>query len=426
MTLTASVARIGRGKESKRLPKMFLSRLISHCEPDGSLVLDLQKEAGASFRCGPFSRGMPWQKWSDSGWVDTTPDPDVQLVNRAHAAHPGIPVLEYLQDWPQDLIGLLYPIWFGQAQILQLCARHGAARDLVWSNTVLLWLIAARIQEDPAWRPDLAKLLSLTQREILGRVLDLTDVRSEQVRFLRKVVIMDGDQRALEEICRAVADINAVSRMHHWRRLPSNLLHLLPGPLLHRLHWLAGRVGQVGERWEVDHILGDRLPLLTDTSRLLEPYPLAVSTHLLAAHGRNFDDLRRLHNLLVLMLNSEPEATGTRDRFLGPPPIPSDSRFQAITTLGALREEGRTMRHCVATRARDVLAGHCYIYRVFLPNERGTLQVGIQANGYVVDEFRLADNAEPSLNAWDEVELWVEYGWAARSHAKTFPVPAID
>ena len=66
---------------------MFLSRLISRCEPDGSLVLDLQKEAGASFRCGPFSRGMPWQKWSDSGWVDTTPDPDVQLVNRAHAAH---------------------------------------------------------------------------------------------------------------------------------------------------------------------------------------------------------------------------------------------------------------------------------------------------------------------------------------------------
>jgi hypothetical protein len=84
------------------------------------------------------------------------------------------------------------------------------------------------------------------------------------------------------------------------------------------------------------------------------------------------------------------------------------------------------MRHCVATRARDVLAGHCYIYRVFLPNERGTLQVGIQANGYVVDEFRLADNEEPSLEAWDEVELWVEDGWAARSRAKKFPVPAID
>jgi hypothetical protein len=80
----------------------------------------------------------------------------------------GIPVLEYLQDWPQDLIGLLYPTWFGQAQILQLCARHCAARDLIWSNAVLLWLIAARIQEDPAWRPDLAKLLSLTQRDILG------------------------------------------------------------------------------------------------------------------------------------------------------------------------------------------------------------------------------------------------------------------
>ena len=154
-----------------------------------------------------------------------------------------------------------------------------------------------------------------------------------------------------------MADGNAVSSMRHWRMLPSNLLPLLPGPLLHRLHWLAERLGHVGERWEVDHIIGDRLPLLTDTSRLLEPYLPTVSRHLLAAHGRSFDDLCRLHNLLVLMLNSEPEATGKRDRSLGPPPIPSNSRFQAITTLRALREEGRTMRHCVATRARDVLTG---------------------------------------------------------------------
>ena len=52
--------------------------------------------------------------------------------------------------------------------------------------------------------------------------------------------------------------------------------------------------------------------------------------------------------------------------------------------------------------------------------------MGIQENGYVVDEFRLADNEEPSLEAWDDVELWVEDGWAARSRAKKFHVPAID
>ena len=396
---------------------MFLSRLISRCEPDGSLVLDLQKEFGATFRCGPFSRGMPWEKLSDGRWVDTTPDPDVQLINRAHAAHPGLPVLEYLRDWPQDLLAVLYPIWFGQAQIMQLCARYGAARDLAWSNPVLLWLVAARILEDPAWQPDLRQLLSLTQRAILGHLLDQADVRPEQVRFLRKIVIMDGDHRALEEIRRTVAASDAVSSMRHWRRVPSDLLHILPGRLLPNLHWLARRLGQVSERWEIDHIIGDRLTLLTDTSRLLEPHPAMASRRLLSAHGRDFDDLHRLHNLLVLMLNSEPELTGKRDRFLGPPPIPSDSRFQAITTLRALRDEGRAMRHCVATRARDVLAGHCYIYRVFLPKERGTLQVGIQGDGYVVDAFRLADNEEPSPEAWDEVELWVEQGWVGRKLA---------
>jgi len=130
-------------------------------------------------------------------------------------------------------------------------------------------------------------------------------------------------------------------------------LHLLPAPLRHRQYWHTEGRGQVAERREFDHILGDRLPLLIDTSRLLKPYPIPVSTHLLAAHGRNFDDLRRLHNLLVLILNSEPEASGEGHRSLGPPPIPSDARFQAITTLEAPSEEGWAIRHFLAIRATE-------------------------------------------------------------------------
>jgi hypothetical protein len=83
------------------------------------------------------------------------------------------------------------------------------------------------------------------------------------------------------------------------------------------------------------------------------------------------------------------------------------------------------MRHCVATRARDVLAGHCYIYRVFLPNERGTLQVGIQATAtwWTSSDSQTTRNLHwrpgtRSNSGWK--------GWAARSRAKKFPVPAID
>ena len=54
------------------------------------------------------------------------------------------------------------------------------------------------------------------------------------------------------------------------------------------------------------------------------------------------------------------------------------------------------MRHCVATRADDGLAGECYVYRVNLTGERGTLQVGIRPDGLLIDEFRLRNNAEPS------------------------------
>ena len=91
----------------------------------------------------------------------------------------------------------------------------------------------------------------------------------------------------------------------------------------------------------------------------------------------------------------------------GPPPIPSSEHFQAITTVGELWTEGREMRHCVAVRAEDVRAGHCYVYRVTVAGERGTLQVGMREEGLVIDEFRLAGNANPSSAAWAAAHAWI-------------------
>jgi len=39
------------------------------------------------------------------------------------------------------------------------------------------------------------------------------------------------------------------------------------------------------------------------------------------------------------------------------PPIPSDERFQAITTAAEIVREGEQMHHCVVTRASDAMAG---------------------------------------------------------------------
>lgn len=54
------------------------------------------------------------------------------------------------------------------------------------------------------------------------------------------------------------------------------------------------------------------------------------------------------------------------------------------------------------------ISGDCYIYRIELCGERGTLQVGITDNGLVIDDFFLKRNAEPSPDAWMAVRQWLE------------------
>ncbi len=94
------------------------------------------------------------------------------------------------------------------------------------------------------------------------------------------------------------------------------------------------------------------------------------------------------------------------------PPIPSDERFAAIANVAELIQEAERMKHCVVTRAADVAAGACALYRVKVAGERATLELSLGPNGepLEIDQFRLACNAEPSAAAWGAAQNWLEEG----------------
>lgn len=410
---------------------MFLSALVSRYHADGSLEVDLREHDGPLVRFGPFAAGMPWYRWRSDGcietlkvgkrsaaeteyrwrsegWVETAFDWGARLVNRAHESRCDLPVLRYLQGWPRDLIGTLEPIWHAQTSVMQLCALHPAARDLAHANAILLWLAGARYAEEAGWRERLPRLLALPQRELLAAVLDRPQVRPAQVRLLRKVVLMDGRQSTLGQIRDLVRDEEAVLALSHWRRLPSSLIPLVRGRLLGHLNWLRDQLGDTADRWLLGEIVEPRLDLLRDTSRMLEGYPRRGTDRLVTQFCRDWAGVQRVHDALITMGGGDDGSNFDPSLAFGPPPIPSNDQFQAITTVGELREEGRRMRHCVATRAEDVLAGGCYIYRVRIRGERGTLQVGIKPQGLVIDEFRLRGNTDPSPAAWAAAQAWFE------------------
>ena len=400
---------------------MFLSALISRFEPDGSLVVDLGDTGGPVVRYGAYAAGMPWHRASAGGWVETAFDWGAHLVNRAHEARRDLPVLRYLREWPQDVVEAVEPLWHVQSTVLQLCALYPAARDLVRANLMLLWLVAARYAEDAAWRARLPDLLPLPQRELLAAVLDVPQVRPAQVRLLQKIALLDGEGATLRGIRQVVADEGTVMAFSHWRRLPSNLLPLVSGPMLRNLRWLGDYLAATNNPWIVRHVLEDRIALLVDTSRMLERRIPHASDQAIGRWCRDWGHIEHLHDLLLddwLAGGGDDDDEFDPEIGFGPPPLLSDQHFRAIKTVGELREEGRAMRHCVATRAPDVLAGKCYIYRVDVAGERGTLQVGIgPGRGCVIDEFRLRANGEPSPPAWAAARAWLQ-GAASRTGAR--------
>ena len=87
-------------------------------------------------------------------------------------------------------------------------------------------------------------------------------------------------------------------------------------------------------------------------------------------------------------------------------------QFQAITTAAELVQEADRMKHCVVTRASEVMAGSCALYRVNVAGQRATLELAVGRNGepLAIEEFRLACNLRPSEAAWRAAREWLEEG----------------
>jgi hypothetical protein len=215
----------------------------------------------------------------------------------------------------------------------------------------------------------------------------------------------------LHQVRQIAADEEMVMALRHWQRLPTPLLALARGPLLLHLHWLREELAATRNRWMLGQIIERHGSLIRDTSRMLHQLGHEHTDAALSRFARAPGGLARLHEILVRALN-DPDtdvhaSIANAALSFGAPPIPSNAVFQAITTVGELYDEGREMRHCVATRAEDILARTCYVYRVDVNGERGTLQVGIRPDGLVIDEFRLRNNAEPSPAAWESAVEWI-------------------
>jgi hypothetical protein len=397
---------------------MFLSALVTQLEPDGSLVVDLTDECGPVLKSGALDAGMPWARLEGGRWVPTDHDYGVLLVSDAHERRPELPVQRYLISLTSEEFATLNRVRYLQATVLQLFARWSEARDLLRANPVLLWLVAERYAAEPAVRHRVPEMLLKPRKELLEWVLGQS-VKPTQVRWLGKLLLTSGDRAALGTVRRAVADPALVSKLRHWQCVPSGFLPLiLESPGIAELAWLREEAAAIHNDYDAARVVQRYRRLLRDTVRMIglvnaavQEAPIDLRTYQSAKsvgvlHDRLLTVARKLGWAKLLEADVAPTQT-----FPAPPILP-DERFAAIVNVAELIQEAEKMKHCVATRAGDVMAGVCALYRVNVAGERATLELSLGPSGepLAIDQFRLACNAEPSQAAWAAAQRWLEEG----------------
>ena len=401
---------------------MFLSPQVSALESDGSLVVDLADKRGPRLRFGPIDAGMDWSRWEADRWVPTDHDYGVLLVNKAHESRKALPILDYLAGVPEHVLGILDCVRYVQATVLQLWARWPSAQDLLQNNFALLWILASEYVVSPDRRHLILDALNLPQRDLLSVILRQRP-RQAQVRLLRRVVLDSGNREALLNIRRFVADGERVMRFRHWPQIPAGLVSLLfEAPYLATFHPLRAEVDAASRQWEFKAIVSERARLLRDTIRLaelLQPQEFAARVMTRYRTWSRVEDLhdKMIRTAQVLGWEVLLDSGITVDQRLSKPPIPASEGFVPIVTVGELIAESETMSHCVMIRARDAIDGVAAIYRVNVAGQRCTLEISIgdDMEPLAIEQFKLACNKDPSLEAWGAAERWFSDGrkmWA--------------
>jgi hypothetical protein len=361
---------------------------------------------------------MPWARLEGEYWVPTDHDYGVLLVNDAHERRADLPVHRYLSGVPREHLEILNRIRHLQATVLALYARWPEARELLAINPVLLWMTAERYASDPDSRHRVPGWLLKPQKELLGLLLR-EPARDTQVRFLQRLVLDRGDRDVVATVRRCVTTPRIVAKLRHWPKVPTGLLALLlEAPAVADLKWLRDELAATRNEFDVMRVVEQRRRLLRDTARMIDMLNAGQADDVFHLEQyQSWKSVKALHERLLRaawqlgwqkLLDSEVSPT----QAFPAPPIVLDERFQAITTVAELVLEGEQMHHCVVTRAADVMARRCALYRVNVEGERGTLEVSLAQNGepLAIDEFRLACNAEPSEGSWRAAWAWLEEG----------------
>ena len=142
---------------------------------------------------------------------------------------------------------------------------------------------------------------------------------------------------------------------------------------------------------------------IRDTFRMANQLSMmeAVTNRLMVAKSQQ--QITDIHDEIVVLFNEYSYQLAQTDEFPFPPFVGTE-HIIPIDNKTDLLKEGREMKHCVGSCAKQVKYGDCYIYKVLEP-QRATLSVSPKTGKIL--ELKLSANRVPRKQTYSEVNEWL-------------------
>lgn len=302
------------------------------------------------------------------------------------------------------LVSKIRSFYYMQTAFIKVCMESHRAVQMLESNPCLLWLMLDFSIKNSLTAKHLHSWLGVKRKRIVREIVG-TDVDGAE-KFVSKIVPLTGEENELELIRRTVSVAEIVSAFNHWVYVPIQALYISERyPELLGADYLLEWCSKDGGRMS-DYLIGSpSLDKLTgDAVRLGEELNIKNSKAIVKA-CKTVDQLKKLHDNWVISLNRsrryyDPDIEFNR------PKIMECEGVAWISSANGLIDEGKRMKHCVATYIRKVISGESIIFSVIYP-ERATLEIREKSGKFNMVEIKKENNLEVSRETRLYIENWL-------------------
>jgi len=391
---------------------MLIEKNISSC-CNQELIINFMPYLDISMTIGAWQQGLHFLLKKKGQFIEQDTHARLILVTKQHLSNKNLPIYHFLQQIPQWIREKVKSYRHYQLLLLQVLSTSQRAREIFIHSPNLLWLLVIEKNTKQWTYKIFEEVLALKRHIIIEKIFPLKNTSTmvtakQQLKFINKMSFTLVGIKDYQVIQNAMVQSKIIDHFKHYSAIPIQLLVLLEHyPEFIGCQFLKSElllshktiINNIREYKTTADYIGDikRMAKILSIKNIPSQYRKKTSQ----------ESLQKMHDKLVDRINKHPVLKTEYEKGFPKPDIQGNDDIVFISNVYELKKEGRELQHCVASYTEVARKGHRYFYKILEP-QRGTLEITLQKNTYVINSFKLKHNNEPSKQSWKKVRIWLK------------------